>query len=986
MQNTTMGVDSVYSYTLADLPDFQAFLRDIETHYPHADAFRFQQDGEICAKTYPQFTADVRAFAARLQAQGFSRSHIALLGENSYAWIVAYYAIHVSNNVVVPIDRMLPSADICSILRMGDVEAIFLGEQEQARQPQLSEGCDNVKHFLALEEDWYALLERMPSLPPLDGRQTAAILFTSGTTGMSKGVMLSEQNMLSNAMDSNRTAEMDRCCLRKDPVTGEPMDCFLYLSVLPYHHIFETSVVFRSLMVGTTICIATDVHAVGESMRLYHPHSTSIVPAIADHMLLQLRRNMTQAGITEESMEVPAVRERLRAGLGGNLYVMAIGGAKSNPATRIFFDKLGITLKEGYGMTECAPVITTQPKKDYPVDCCGKVIDNVKVRIVDGEIRVKGPNVMLGYYKNEAATKEVFDEEGYLRTGDVGELRDDGYLKILGRLKNVIILPNGKNIYPEEYEQKLSHRIRMQEIVVYEAENQITAEIRPVEQGEAAEAAIRAEIEKFNLELPPYMRITNLLFRNREFVKTTTGKVKRNVLQAEHAKAVYQAPENDAEREICAVFADMLQKPEISRDGNFFTLGGDSLSAVEAASQLGVQPQTLYANPTPMRLAAAMETERQQAAQIAAENEAAINQLIAASAPAISAQAPKRILLTGATGFLGAHILRELLDKPCTVYCLVRDEAKFRKVLEYYFGQVETDKIRVLIGDIEQETLGLTPEVYNRLAEKVDTVIHVAANVHHAGDYKVLRRTNYTGTKYVTAFAKHAGAVLHHTSTASLSGSGTTAQTRKDQVFDEFTLNIGQSFRDNVYIHSKYRAEECVLRARQEGVKVNIYRIGNLTWRTSDGKFQINGDDNGFIGRIRALCKLNAVTEELDRYPVDLTPVDECAKAFVTLVFSNRLNEIYHLYNPNTLSISDVLAMASVPYSCVSREEWIKRLQAEQSDKDVRVLSFYSRISGRSGFVPTQNDFTVQRLRELHFTWSSLNQQYLCRFLKNRVL
>lgn len=984
MKELTFDLCSIDSYTLADIPDFQALLREAEKNYPAVDAFRFRSGETLCARTYPAFAADVRAFASRLIGQGFSRSHIALLSENSYAWIVAYYAILVSGNVVMPIDRMLPTTDICSILRMGEAEAVFLGAQEQARQPELADGDAPTLQYLALEDDWFAPTEQAPQLPQLDGKKTAAILFTSGTTGMSKGVMLTQHNLLSNAFDTIRTTGIERCYHRTDG-QGNPINRFLHVSILPYHHIFETSNIIRNLIAGTTICIAANVRAVGESLQLYRPHCINVVPAIADYMMVQLRRKMAEANLTDEMLSVPAVRQRLLEGLGGNLFVMGIGGAKTSPATHAFFEKLGITLQEGYGMTECAPVITAQPKKDYPADCCGKVIEHVKVRIVDGEIRVKGPNVMQGYYKNEQATKEAFDADGFLRTGDIGALDENGFIQILGRLKNVIILPSGKNIYPEEYEQKLSRRIRMREIVVYEADNQITAEILPLDQNEATQEAIRAEIVRFNQELPPYMRVTNVRFRDREFVKTTTGKIKRNLLQTERTAAAFHAPETETERKICAVFATLLQKPAVSRDANFFTLGGDSLFAVEAAAQLDIAPQLLYANPTAAELAARMEEQRQHAQTVAAENEAAINQLIAASAPAISAQAPKRILLTGATGFLGAHILRELLDRPCTVYCLVRDEAKFRKVLAYYFGEINTDKIRVLIGDIEQAQLGLTQEGYDHLAQKVDTVIHVAANVHHAGDYKVLRRTNYTGTKYVTAFAKQAGAVLHHTSTASLSGSGTTAQTQPEPVFDEFTLNIGQSFRDNVYIHSKYRAEECVLRARQEGLLVNIYRIGNLTWRSSDGKFQINSDDNGFIGRIRALCKLNAVTEELNRYPIDFTPVDECAKAFVTLVFSNHLNEIYHLYNPHILSVADVLKLMAAPYHCIEREEWVKRLQAKQDDKDIRVLSFYSKISSRSDFVLTKNDFTVQRLRELHFTWGAPNRRYLCSYLDSRV-
>ena len=273
---------------------------------------------------------------------------------------------------------------------------------------------------------------------------------------------------------------------------------------------------------------------------------------------------------------------------------------------------LGISLQEGYGMTECSPVICSQPKFGCPDECSGKVLDNVSVKIVDGEIRVKGLGVMLGYYKNEEATKAAFDDEGYLRTGDIGELIDGKYVKILGRFKNVIVLSNGKNIYPEEYEMKLSHANRkIREIVVFEKDNQICAEVMPIDPtDEQAKNEIKAEIDKFNLERPAYMRITEVIFRTKEFVKTTSGKIKRKALIEEHRQAIFEEPITKTEKWICSIFKNVLQAEHVGRGSHFFALGGDSLSAVSACNELGFSPELLYANPIVSEFAKAVDEEK----------------------------------------------------------------------------------------------------------------------------------------------------------------------------------------------------------------------------------------------------------------------------------------------------------------------------------------------------------------------------------------
>ena len=280
-------------------------------------------------------------------------------------------------------------------------------------------------------------------------------------------------------------------------------------------------------------------------------------------------------------------------------------------------------------------------------------------------------------------------------------------------------------------------------------------------------------------------------------------------------------------------------------------------------------------------------------------------------------------------------------------------------------------------GDIEKGKFGLSDEVYKTLVNRIDMVIHTAANVSHAGHYEDFERTNVMGTQNVIEFCKEANAILQHTSTASVSGSGTVEQGYPDAVFDEFSLNIGQKYTQNVYIHSKYKAEELVLLARKEGLRANIFRIGNLTWRVSDGKFQINAKDNGFVKRCRGLLKIGLYGEALAEYLIDFTPVDECADAYVKLCFNKKVNNIYHLYNPHTYTLKAFSRRLLYRIKKTEQAVFEKKLKEWKGDADVAVLAFYNSIATLSRNIPTSNIFTVSVLQKLGFKWSKVGLRYL---------
>ena len=971
------------------LTDLQEYVNDIATAYAYRDAYRYIKDDQIVRKTYNQFRRDIFAVSSWLVKRGWERRHVAIIGGTSYEWVVTFLGIACSGNVVIPIDKMLTTNEMLGLLVAGDVDAVFvsgefapmIGAVEKA-----DNGVSDIISFASARFDEILATEHV-ALPKIDPDAMTEILFTSGTTGVSKGVMLSQRSIVANICDIYR---MDY---------GKGMRYPVVMSVLPIHHTFELTVDnLGVLYCGATVCINDKLENIVANLQRFKPGVILIVPAIAEVFYKKVKEGISSGaaqrkiGLAKKLnkalryMGVDARRTLYKSLLkkfGGNLSRVIVGGAALRSEVADTFEEFGVSMFQGYGMTECAPLIAANYPGINRVGSVGKPVAYMDVKIENGEIMVKGDGVMLGYYKNEQATREALTEDGWLYTGDLGYFDKEGYLYITGRSKNLIILDNGKNIYPEELEAHLAAIPGVKDVMVYESKGKICAAIQPTDiNNSAVIKGIKHGIKQYNNDTAPYKRVVAYDFIAREFPKTTSMKIKRKealamVKDTVCKKTVEHIPPTTPEQiKIVEAFQKILGCKDIGIRDDFFDLGGDSLAALEVGALIGIPAQHIYDNPTAEQLEQVLLSAKDKAS--AEENNRDINELIRHNSNLLHNQDTKYVLLTGATGYLGSHVLRELLRRKMHVICLVRSEEKLKEVLQYYFpGEYEYFTYKVRIGDISEPMLGLEQEDYDYLAQKVDMVIHTAANVNHAGNYEDFERTNVQGTQNVIDFCFAANAILQHTSTASVHGSGTVAQSNPDATFDEFSLDIGQDHAQNVYIHSKYKAEELVLLAREQGLSANIFRIGNLTWRMKDGKFQKNAKDNGFVGRYKGLMKVRMYSKEIADYPIDFTPVDECADAYVRLALHDRVNNIYNLYNPHIFTIDTLSRKLFRSIKQVSGEFFEKSIKELITDREVAVLSFYHSIASSSAKVPISNEFTVSELKKLDFKWSKITLRYL---------
>ncbi len=520
------------------------------SHYAEQKLVDYKVGKSLRSKTYGQFDRDVQALGTYLYSNGLQQCKIALLGENSYDWFMSFIAILNGGNVCVPLDKEMPWSDLVHFVTVCKCKAVIYSDTyaDVIEKFKESDALSTVQYIpmadlprcVFVGEDLLDDGQRAYTDATVRPEDLACIVFTSGTTGKSKGVMLTHANLTSDVVST--------CACARGGNT---------VIVLPFNHTFSwASALFAAFLMGASGYICSDLKNVVGDFQKYKPQNFSAVPLVIEMIyktIWQTAEKQGKAKLLKKAIKVSNkllekgvdVRRKLFKEildqLGGNLETIICGGAALDAYYQKGLYELGIHVINGYGITECSPVVTVNRNDYFKLGSCGQALpcNQIKISHPDedgiGEVYVKGANVMAGYYGDREETEKAFDG-AWFKTGDYGRIDSDGFLFITGRKKNLIILANGKNVSPEEIEEKLSRYDFVREVLVYEEDRAITAEFFANEKEHSnARALIRDAVEQYNRTAPAYKHIAKVKFRDSEFEKTTTLKIKRNYGKKESA-------------------------------------------------------------------------------------------------------------------------------------------------------------------------------------------------------------------------------------------------------------------------------------------------------------------------------------------------------------------------------------------------------------------------------------------------------------------
>ena len=450
-------------YDVKDFDNFSQIIDCCAQTYQNEPAFIQKKNGETIQLTYSEFRKNIMSAGEFLRKSNLSEKTTAVCGENSINWCTAYMACAVYTNAVVPIDKELPGNEILNILKRAKVRLLFCSTKVYRKIKD--EVTEDLRIILLDDKESYPdcidfskiiLTDAVDSvLPQKDKDALSVILFTSGTTGKSKAVALSQYNICSDINSIMRIVKISR---------GEKI-----MSILPLHHTYECTITFMCcLSKGVTICFASGLTKLYREIKEYAPHELIVVPLILEAFYKKLK----------PLFRLPIIpKKQILEAMGGNLKLLVCGAAPVNSEILSSFGKLGIAAIQGYGLTECSPIAICNNDIAPVYDSIGKPIPFADVKLIDcdengiGEFCVKGPMVMLGYMNDDGTIIKSTDDDGYFHTGDLGTIDKNGYCRITGRLKNVIIAANGKNVFPEELEMQLTENKKIDEALVYEGKN-----------------------------------------------------------------------------------------------------------------------------------------------------------------------------------------------------------------------------------------------------------------------------------------------------------------------------------------------------------------------------------------------------------------------------------------------------------------------------------------------------------------------------------
>ena len=544
-------------YKYIEITDLKDMLKKSGEKYGEKIAYKIRQENGYKEITHNEVRKMVDGLGTKLIDMGLKDKRIAVIGENRYEWEIAYLSIVCGTGTVVPLDKSLPENELESLIERSKAEAIICSQKyvEILKKTKLKyiismdlendkDGIISQKRLISEGIQLVKSGDTSFTNAKIDNEKMSIMLFTSGTTSISKAVALSHKNICSNLMDISSILDVN--------------SSDVFLSFLPLHHVFECTVGFLfSLYVGAETVFCDGIRHIPENLAEYKVSVMASVPAIYERLFKIIKKHLEKQGKVEQilkdeekykdsSMEKKKeVFKEIHDLLGGNMKLFISGAASLEPSIEEKFRRLGFNMVQGYGLTETSPVVAIGNKKYHKTGSIGKCVPSDEVKLLDvnkdgiGELAVKGPNVMLEYYENKEATEKVL-KDGWFQTGDLARIDEEGYIFICGRKKSVIVLKNGKNIFPEEMETLINKEDGVEESFIFgkpisKDPNDIKIFVKIVYNKESFEGKTETEINEYfnekiksiNKTMPHYKAIRGIIISDKPLIKTTTNKIKR---------------------------------------------------------------------------------------------------------------------------------------------------------------------------------------------------------------------------------------------------------------------------------------------------------------------------------------------------------------------------------------------------------------------------------------------------------------------------
>ena len=544
-------------YKYIEITDLKDMLKKSGEKYGEKIAYKIRQENGYKEITHSEVRKMVDGLGTKLIDMGLKDKRIAVIGENRYEWEIAYLSIVCGTGTVVPLDKSLPENELESLIERSKAEAIICSQKyvEILKKTKLKyiismdlendkDGIISQKRLISEGIQLVKSGDTSFTNAKIDNEKMSIMLFTSGTTSISKAVALSHKNICSNLMDISSILDVN--------------SSDVFLSFLPLHHVFECTVGFLfSLYVGAETVFCDGIRHIPENLAEYKVSVMASVPAIYERLFKIIKKHLEKQGKVEQilkdeekykdsSMEKKKeVFKEIHDLLGGNIKLFISGAASLDPSIEEKFRRLGFNMVQGYGLTETSPVVAIGNKKYHKTGSIGKCVPSDEVKLLDvnkdgiGELAVKGPNVMLEYYENKEATEKVL-KNGWFQTGDLARIDEEGYIFICGRKKSVIVLKNGKNIFPEEMETLINKEDGVEESFIFgkpisKDPNDIKIFVKIVYNKESFEGKTETEIKEYfnekiksiNKTMPHYKAIRGIIISDKPLIKTTTNKIKR---------------------------------------------------------------------------------------------------------------------------------------------------------------------------------------------------------------------------------------------------------------------------------------------------------------------------------------------------------------------------------------------------------------------------------------------------------------------------